>query len=273
MKSDDTFHFWLSQTQRYPVLCKSEMLRLARIIQDDTLSEAKRIKARQKLISHNLRLIPKAARIVISKKRNSKYGDQTTLDYFQAGVLGLNRAAEKFDPTRGYTFSTYAQSWIMHFIQREADKHHSSIYVPRDTLCEMYQSKEEFESLNHVSIKDRKKNRLVDAYFALNCTSLDASANLLAEKESSYKNLFSHQCMGVYDPEVTDDNYNLEEIIKTLPNEEWKQVLRMRFYENKGHDEISNKLGITKSKLRYIIGASYKRLRKNNALKQYIQLD
>ena len=81
-------------------------------------------KAKNRLISSNLRLVG----AVVGKYRARIEG--TALDkedLFQAGALGLNRAAEKFDAARGYKFSTYSYWWISQGITKEIEYHKSTI--------------------------------------------------------------------------------------------------------------------------------------------------
>lgn len=82
-------------------------------------------RAKSKMIAHNLRLV-----VSIIKKRCMSYTTEDFLDLIQAGSLGLDRAAEKFDPSRGYKFSTYATWWIRQFIAREVMDNGRSVRIP-----------------------------------------------------------------------------------------------------------------------------------------------
>jgi RNA polymerase primary sigma factor len=107
----DAMTQFLAEASRYPLLTGTEEIELAKRIERGDL------RAKEKLISHNLRLVVSIA------KRYQVSTHLTLLDLVQEGTLGLIRAAEKFDWRRGFKFSTYATLWIRQAIQRGlADK-------------------------------------------------------------------------------------------------------------------------------------------------------
>jgi RNA polymerase primary sigma factor len=114
----DAMSQFLQEAARYPLLRPVEELELARRIEQGDLL------AKEKLITHNLRLVVSIA------KRYQGAGDLTLLDLIQEGMLGLIRAAEKFDWRKGFRFSTYATLWIRQAIQRGLADHGRTIRLP-----------------------------------------------------------------------------------------------------------------------------------------------
>lgn len=82
-------------------------------------------RAKSKMIQHNLRLV-----VSVIKQRRLCYTTEDFLDLMQAGRIGLDRAAEKFDPNLGYKFSTYAVWWVRQFIAREVMDNGRSVRIP-----------------------------------------------------------------------------------------------------------------------------------------------
>ncbi len=133
---------FLNGAGRIPLLSQDEEIIVARQIQammkikeekpEPPYSVAERrtiragAKARNRMINANLRLVVSVARRYHSRVTPSLSGE----DMIQEGMLGLHRAVEKFDPERGYKFSTYAYWWIRQAIARAVDCCGHTIRLP-----------------------------------------------------------------------------------------------------------------------------------------------
>ncbi len=115
----DSIQIYLKEIGQYPLIHAAEEKELARRIEKGDL-EAKNLLARA-----NLRLV-----VSIAKKYVGRSSDLTLLDLIQEGNLGLFKAVEKFDWTKGYKFSTYATWWIRQSITRALADQSRTIRIP-----------------------------------------------------------------------------------------------------------------------------------------------
>lgn len=83
------------------------------------------IRARNRMVSANMRLV-----VAIAKKYVGNHVHMTMQDLMQEGAIGLTRAAEKFDPAKGYKFSTYAYLWIKQGMTRGSEAQEGIIKLP-----------------------------------------------------------------------------------------------------------------------------------------------
>src|SRR6185437_13271201 len=113
----DALQLFFNEMRRYPLLSKEEEIELAQRIERGDLE------SKERLINSNLRL-------VVSNARRYMRQDLNLLDLIQEGILGLIRAAEKFDWRKGYKFSTYATFWIRQAIQRGVANKSRTIRIP-----------------------------------------------------------------------------------------------------------------------------------------------
>jgi RNA polymerase sigma factor (sigma-70 family) len=120
---------WLDNAGRYPLLPAERVNSIAKQIQSLPEDSPKRRKLVNVLVQHNLRLVPRFVHGFMDRCSHNKWGSVETIDYLQTGVIGLIRAAEKFDPTRGYTFATYATFWIRSKVSKYNMKTLSAVTV------------------------------------------------------------------------------------------------------------------------------------------------
>src|SRR5947209_434499 len=116
-QTTDAMALFLREVRRHPLLTREEEVELAQQIERGDLE------AKERLVNSNLRL-------VISNARKYQGHELPLLDLIQEGILGLIRAAEKFDWRKGYKFSTYATFWIRQAIQRALDNRARTIRIP-----------------------------------------------------------------------------------------------------------------------------------------------
>jgi RNA polymerase primary sigma factor len=116
-QTTDALQLFFNEMRKYPLLTKEEEIELAQRVERGDLE------AKERLINSNLRL-------VVSNARRYMRQDLNLLDLIQEGILGLIRAAEKFDYRKGFKFSTYATFWIRQAIQRALESKERTIRVP-----------------------------------------------------------------------------------------------------------------------------------------------
>ncbi|MBV8735354.1 MAG: sigma-70 family RNA polymerase sigma factor [Solirubrobacterales bacterium] len=116
-RTTDAMALFLREVARHPLLTADQEVELAKRIERGDLA------AKEQLVNSNLRL-------VIANARKYQGLDLPLLDLIQEGILGLIRAAEKFDWRRGYKFSTYATFWIREAIQRGIANRARTIRIP-----------------------------------------------------------------------------------------------------------------------------------------------
>ena len=137
-RSSDSMTWYLSSIGREPLLTPAEEIELGNQVQtmmrlveegraDYSIQERKIIKigrrSKERMMKANLRLV-----VSVAKKYQGK--GLELLDLIQEGSLGLERAVEKFDPTRGYKFSTYAFWWIRQSMTRAIACQSRTIRLP-----------------------------------------------------------------------------------------------------------------------------------------------
>lgn len=146
----DSVKHYLNEIGRYPLLTAEQEIQLSRQVdaakplsgKAELTAEERRIlrvaeRATRKLINCNLRLVVTVAKQYVRRLNGS---GMELMDLVQEGALGLARAVELFDGTKGYKFSTYAYWWIRQAITRGIDSKERLIRVPQHGLDKVYKA-------------------------------------------------------------------------------------------------------------------------------------
>lgn len=143
-KLADGLSAYLQHLGRIPLLTPAEELHLGGIVQEwlshpepPPALQKSGVRAKKRMVSANLRLV-----VVICRGYRDRISNLQLefLDLLQAGNMGLIRAVEKFDPCRGYRFSTYACWWIRQSVRLYMNENGSSIRIPRPLLSLAYRA-------------------------------------------------------------------------------------------------------------------------------------
>src|SRR5438105_9557734 len=124
--SVDTTQHYLQEIGTRPLLTAQEELRYS------TAAKAGDFPSRQIMIEHNLRLVVSIAKHYMNR-------GVTLLDLIEEGNLGLIHAIEKFEPERGFRFSTYATWWIRQSIERAIINQSRTVRLPVHVVRELNQ--------------------------------------------------------------------------------------------------------------------------------------
>jgi RNA polymerase primary sigma factor len=277
--SDDSVRLHLREIGKIPLLNAEEELALAqRVVAGDK-------RAKDKMAEANMRLV-----VSIAKRYSGRGLD--FLDLIQEGHTGLLRAVEKFDPDKGFKFSTYATWWIRQAITRAIADQARTIRIPVhmvETINKLLRTQRRMtQELNREPTIEELAKELemepdkVEYVIKIkqDISSLDAGVGRDGEDEDSVLGDFIEDEDSAT-PEESAANQLLKEqvqsVLSTLSEREQK-IIKMRFgLENgKSHtlEEVGQEFAVTRERIRQIEAKALAKLRKHKDAKklyEYLQ--
>jgi RNA polymerase sigma factor (sigma-70 family) len=256
-----------------PLLREEEELELGRMIREwrdfENIASVKQRRGRRafvRMVNGNLRLV---VSVVKQYRFRIKGNSIDMMDLVQAGNLGLMRAVEKFDPTRGYRFSTYGYWWIKQSAIRFIQDSDCAIKVPRslvalkskvDRLKDMGSSCKDVDRLEGEGVLQARKverARLLSFYNKM--ISLDQCIGGIDTGELTLKDSIPGCC----ENQVKDDYLWIQQYLRLLSPEE-QEVISYRFYVEKrmAFIDIAKSTGKTKHHIQSVERRALKKLRR-----------
>ena len=265
-KLDDPVRMYLKEIGKIPLLTPEEELEVAKdLVSED---EKARDAARKRMSEANLRLVVSIAKRYVGR-------GMQLLDLIQEGNLGLMKAVEKFDYTKGYKFSTYATWWIRQSITRAIADQARTIRIPvhMETINKVLRTSHSMVQ----SLGREPTTQEIAAELHMDVQKVEEILKIAQEPVSLETPIGeeddSHLGDFIQDDEASqpaeEASYTLlreqlEEVLKTLtPREE--EVLRMRFglIDGKPHtlEEVGKKFDVTRERIRQIESKALRKLR------------
>lgn len=275
--ADDSVKLYLREIGKIPLLTADEEFELAQKIINGTEKEKK--KAKDKMAESNMRLV-----VSIAKRYSGRGLD--FLDLIQEGNTGLLRAVEKFDPDKGFKFSTYATWWIRQAITRAIADQARTIRIPVhmvETINKVLRTQRRLtQELNREPTTDEIAKAMgmepekIEYVMKIkqDIASLDASVGRDGEDDDSSLGDFIEDEDRV-SPEDSAATQLLKEqiasILQTLTDREQK-IIKMRFGigGGKSHtlEEVGAEFSVTRERIRQIEAKALTKLRKNKDTKK-----
>lgn len=256
---------YLKEIRKIPLLTAEEEIKLSRRVRKNDEQ------ARKKMIRSNLRL-------VINIAKRYMYLGIPFLDLIEEGNLGLMKAVDKFNPRKGYRFSTYAAWWIKQSITRSISEQGKMIRVPvymNDLIAKWKKTKERLsQKLKRMpsDVEIAKKMKLakdkmeqITFWMSTSTSSLDAPIG--EDSESQVSDLIEDETSAAPDEAIEHvfDKERIDDLLGIMPQRE-REVLDMRFGladgKTKTLAEVAEKLGVSRERVRQIEETALKKLRR-----------
>jgi RNA polymerase sigma factor (sigma-70 family) len=138
MTNQTSISSWLDAAGRRRPVDKNETLRIIKRLQKFSPESKTYTKLLNKACEINLLLVAQVVKNFAAKRPSLKWNSGAHEDLLQQGYFGLRRAVEKFDPSKGYSFSTYATPWIRQSITRYQNTMAAQVYVPENVTQQLF---------------------------------------------------------------------------------------------------------------------------------------
>lgn len=263
-KTLDATQLYLNEIGFSPLLTADEEVHFSRLAQSGVES------GRKRMIESNLRLVVKIARRYINR-------GLPLLDLIEEGNLGLIRAVEKFDPERGFRFSTYATWWIRQTIERAIMNNTRTIRLPIHVVKELNvylrAARELAQTLDHEPTAEDIARLLdkpvgdVKRMLGLNERVSSIDTPMGANSDKTLLETIADENVGL-DPEDTLQDDDLKSSIDgwlgELSEKQREVVVRrfgLRGHETNTLEEVGREIGLTRERVRQIQVEALRRLR------------
>ncbi len=265
ISNDDSVKIYLKEIGRVPLLTAEEETDLARRLADNPHDEG----ARQRLAEANLRLV-----VSIAKKYVGR--GMQFLDLIQEGNMGLLKAVDKFDYTKGFKFSTYATWWIRQAITRALADQARTIRIPVHMVESITKVKKVSSQILHETGQEASPEEIAHKLempvekvleimrIAQDPVSLETP---VGEEEDSHLGDFIPDDQAPSPDEAASNamlKEQLNEVLSTLTDREAK-VMRMRYGLENGRqqtlEDVGKALGVTRERIRQIEAKALRKLK------------
>ena len=262
----DSLTTYLQEIGNYPLLTREEELALARRIRDGDVS------ARERLVCGNLRFV-----VSVAKKYQTR--GVALSDLINEGNLGLIRAAEKFDETKGVKFISYAVWWVRQAIVQALAESSHAVRVPLGRAGMIHRISRQASGLRQDLGREPTHREIaaavqcseseIDDSMSIARAALSFDAPIANDRDAKLLDFLTDDSSASPDDEITEQGLaeSVEQALGKLREREAK-ILRMYFgfdgEEGLTLEQIGEQLGITRERVRQIKEKALSRIRRSH---------